>query len=46
MRVGVSVAGRLTASSKVLTNTQKISTPQGDFEVSLVFEKLTAAKSQ
>jgi hypothetical protein len=31
---------------KVLTNTQKITTPQGDFEVSLVFEKLTPAKPQ
>jgi len=36
----------LSDDGKVLTNTQKISTPQGDFEVSLVFEKLTPAKPQ
>lgn len=36
----------LSEDGKVMTNTQKISTPQGDFETSMVFEKVTPAKGQ
>jgi hypothetical protein len=36
----------LSEDGKVLTNTRKISTPQGEFETSMVFEKVTASKPQ